>query len=111
MQMHNCYSLILAWDTVAVIAPQDDCVSSSRMILRKMYNDRVIQNEGGGDMRSHRSVEIFGVPMDLGQSRRGVDMGPSAVRYAHLQERLIQMGYEARDEGNIRVLQIGRAHV
>ena len=56
-------------------------------------------------MMKYRSVEIFGVPMDLGQSRRGVDMGPSAVRYAHLQERLLQLGYQARDEGNIRVLQ------
>jgi arginase len=46
-------------------------------------------------------IRIFGVPMDLGQQRRGVDMGPSAIRYAGLQERLIKLGYEVHDGGNI----------
>ncbi|NJL94922.1 MAG: arginase [Anaerolineae bacterium] len=46
-------------------------------------------------------VRIFGVPMDLGQNRRGVDMGPSAIRYAGLQERLRRLGYETHDGGNI----------
>lgn len=41
--------------------------------------------------------------MDLGQQRRGVDMGPSAVRYAGLQDRLAGMGYEVIDHGNISV--------
>ena len=31
-----------------------------------------------------RPVRVFGVPMDLGADRRGVDMGPSAIRYAGL---------------------------
>jgi arginase len=43
--------------------------------------------------------------MDLGQSRRGVDMGPSAVRYAHLSERLQELGYVPHDEGNVIVQQ------
>ncbi len=51
-------------------------------------------------------VRIFGVPMDLGQTRRGVDMGPSAVRYAGLFERLERLGYEVHDGGNIEVAQI-----
>ncbi|TMC78930.1 MAG: arginase, partial [Chloroflexi bacterium] len=34
-----------------------------------------------------RTVEIVGVPMDLGGNRRGVDMGPSAIRYAGLRDR------------------------
>jgi arginase len=46
---------------------------------------------------------VFGVPMDLGQQRRGVDMGPSAVRYAGLQDRLTRLGYTVHDGGNIRV--------
>ena len=46
---------------------------------------------------------VFGVPMDLGQQRRGVDMGPSAVRYAGLQDRLARLGYIVHDGGNIRV--------
>lgn len=50
-----------------------------------------------------RSVEIVGVPMDLGGFRRGVDMGPSAIRYAGLRRRLIDLGYSVRDRGNLRV--------
>ena len=53
----------------------------------------------------HKQVRIFGVPMDLGQSRRGVDMGPSAIRYARLHEKLRALGYHTIDEGNIRVSQ------
>ena len=41
--------------------------------------------------------------MDLGQSRRGVDMGPSAARYAGLQARLEQLGHHVWDEGNVSV--------
>lgn len=41
--------------------------------------------------------------MDLGADRRGVDMGPSAVRVANLNERLQQLGYEVMDAGNIGV--------
>ena len=33
-------------------------------------------------------IDIIGVPIDLGADRRGVDMGPSAIRYAHLQQKL-----------------------
>jgi arginase len=43
---------------------------------------------------------IFGVPMDLGQDRRGVDMGPSAIRYARLQGALEELGYQVNDLGN-----------
>jgi arginase len=43
---------------------------------------------------------IFGVPMDLGQDRRGVDMGPSAIRYARLQAALEELGYAVTDLGN-----------
>lgn len=48
-------------------------------------------------------VRIYGVPMDLGQSRRGVDMGPSAIRYAGLQNRLENLGWTVYDAGNIHV--------
>lgn len=50
-----------------------------------------------------RSVEIVGVPMDLGGNRRGVDMGPSAVRYAGLAERLEKLGFKVKDRGNLAV--------
>ena len=48
-------------------------------------------------------VEVIGVPMDLGADRRGVDMGPSAVRYAGLHGALERLGIEAIDRGNIAV--------
>ena len=49
------------------------------------------------------SISIVGVPMDLGQSRRGVDMGPSAVRYAGLDDRLRQLGCSVDDRGNVEI--------
>ncbi|MBE7534187.1 MAG: arginase [Anaerolineales bacterium] len=48
-------------------------------------------------------IDIIGVPMDLGQSRRGVDMGPSAIRYANLREKLEGLGHVVEDKGNIEV--------
>jgi arginase len=48
-------------------------------------------------------IDIIGVPIDLGADRRGVDMGPSAIRYAHLQGKLEVLGYTVRDEGNVEV--------
>ena len=48
-------------------------------------------------------IDIIGVPIDLGADRRGVDMGPSAIRYAHLQKKLKDLGYIVQDEGNIEV--------
>lgn len=49
------------------------------------------------------TVNIIGIPMDLGQSRRGVDMGPSALRYAGLDDRLRRLGYVVEDNGNINI--------
>jgi arginase len=48
-----------------------------------------------------RNVHIIGVPLDLGGGRRGVDMGPSAVRIAGINERLSALGLTVRDEGDI----------
>jgi arginase len=48
-------------------------------------------------------VGIFGVPMDLGQDRRGVDMGPSAIRYARLEACLEDLGHGVTDLGNAGV--------
>ncbi|MGD0800774.1 MAG: arginase [Terracidiphilus sp.] len=50
-----------------------------------------------------RRIRIIGVPLDLGASRRGVDMGPSAVRVAGLEARLEALGHQVSDGGNIRV--------
>jgi arginase len=50
-----------------------------------------------------RRIRILGVPLDLGASRRGVDMGPSAMRVAGLEARLEALGHQVCDGGNIRV--------
>jgi arginase len=48
-------------------------------------------------------IDVLGVPLDMGADRRGVDMGPSAIRYAHLQRELEGIGYTVHDEGNVEV--------
>ncbi len=47
------------------------------------------------------TIRIIGVPMDLGAGRRGVDMGPSAIRAANLHERIKALGYRVQDAGNV----------
>jgi arginase len=50
-----------------------------------------------------RPVRIIGVPMDLGADRRGVDMGPSAIRYAGLADQIETMGRTCTDGGDVTV--------
>lgn len=51
----------------------------------------------------HSQIAVIGAPLDLGAGRRGVDMGPSAIRVAHLDDRLAALGYEVHDLGNVEV--------
>jgi len=50
---------------------------------------------------AERLIHLLGVPLDLGGARRGVDMGPSAVRIAGLGERLAGIGFTVVDKGNL----------
>ena len=50
-----------------------------------------------------QNVSIIGFPMDLGADRRGVDMGPSALRIAGLQTKLESLGYKVDDNGDIKI--------
>lgn len=50
-----------------------------------------------------KKISIIGMPMDLGQTRRGVDMGPSAIRYAGVIEKLQELFDEVHDLGDIPV--------
>jgi arginase len=54
-------------------------------------------------MPGARNVTVLGVPMDLGQGRRGVDMGPSALRYTRFEESLAALGYRVEDLGDVEV--------
>jgi arginase len=49
------------------------------------------------------TISIIGIPMDLGQTHRGVDMAPVAIRYAGLARKLRSLGYSTIDHGNIDV--------
>ena len=50
-----------------------------------------------------RRIRVLGVPLDMGASRRGVDMGPSAMRVAGLEARLESLGHQVSDGGNVAV--------
>ena len=50
-----------------------------------------------------KTVHLIGIPMDLGQRHRGVDMGPVAIRYAGLAGVLQGLGYQTKDAGNINI--------
>lgn len=52
-------------------------------------------------LQSMQDIAIIGAPLDLGAGRRGVDMGPSAIRYAGLRERIAALGYRVSDLGNV----------
>jgi len=56
------------------------------------------------DPKTPARVDVIGVPMDLGADRRGVDMGPSAIRYAHLRDGIAELGVPTIvDHGNLVV--------
>src|SRR5690242_21908153 len=60
-------------------------------------------------------VHVLGVPMDLGSGRRGVDMGPSAIRIAGVETALRELGHTVVDEGDITIknmeeLKVGDVH-
>lgn len=52
---------------------------------------------------SIQKISVIGLPMDLGQARRGVDMGPSAIRCAEIVERLEKLNIAVEDLGDIIV--------
>lgn len=54
-------------------------------------------------MAAPAKIGVLGVPIDLGQNRRGVDMGPSAIRAAGLGEKLRRLGLDVRDDGDVAV--------
>lgn len=53
--------------------------------------------------QTEQIVSIIGFPVDLGAGRRGVDMGPSALRIAGLESKLRALGYKVEDTGDINI--------
>src|SRR5271165_6093948 len=76
----------------------------SPFMVNPGINETLASAPAGG-LQSHptRQIRVIGVPLDMGASRRGVDMGPSAMRVAGLQARLEALGHRVTDAGNIRV--------
>src|SRR5258708_12274897 len=72
--------------------------------FQRTIGEQIMFKENAG------TVRILGVPMDLGQSRRGVDMGPSAIRYAGLQARLKRLGSSISHATNLIVSPVRKFH-
>ena len=83
--------------TLAQIAAPAPAGSSTQAPIQSQYSQK------GTQSLPTRKIRVIGVPLDLGASRRGVDMGPSAVRVAGLEARLEALGHQVTDGGNIRV--------
>ena len=54
--------------------------------------------------KKRRNIGVIGVPIDLGAGRRGVDMGPSAIRITDLEKRLEELGHKVEDYGDLDVM-------
>src|ERR1700722_1970547 len=76
-------------------------LASSQSIIQSALRSQF--SLGGTQSMPTRRIRVLGVPLDLGASRRGVDMGPSAVRVAGLEARLEALGHQVADGGNIGV--------
>ncbi len=61
--------------------------------------------------KENKKVNLIGFPMDLGADRRGVDMGPSALRIANLKGKLEHLGYEVADSGDIFIQNVERQKI
>src|ERR1700691_255079 len=66
-------------------------------------DEETTRPHGGMQALPTRRIRVIGVPLDMGASRRGVDMGPSAMRVAGLEARLGALGHQGTDGGHIRV--------
>jgi arginase len=73
--------------------------------MAEMQASRISHPQVAIDGIVPRRIRVIGVPLDLGQTRRGVDMGPSAVRVAGLEARLEALGHSVEDAGNLAVFQ------
>ena len=90
-----------AANLVEFSSTQSSTHSSTRSPLKSSTHSEF--SHGGTQSLPTRKIRVIGVPLDLGASRRGVDMGPSAVRVAGLEARLEALGHQVVDGGNIRV--------
>jgi Arginase family len=91
-------ALIVTLFLVISLTTVSDCVGLG---VRQMH--AIAAHEGASGVT--QSVGVIGVPIDMGAGRRGVDMGPSALRLAKINTRITELGYQVIDHGNIAVTQ------
>jgi len=80
------------------------CSAEATVTVCTLHQSRVTSHESRS-LAWPKKFASIGVPMDLGQSRRGVDMGPSALRGAGLQASIKKLGLQVEDIGNLSVKQ------
>ena len=86
---------------LCVAASSDESLSCLR--IHEAPESRLRIRTAAPQALATRRIRVIGVPLDMGASRRGVDMGPSAMRVAGLEARLEALGHHVTDGGNIRV--------
>jgi arginase len=87
---------------VVVVREQDTHRRRSRRPIRLFDQGTDVSLAAVGVQPGGRQVSLIGAPLDLGAGRRGVDMGPSAIRYAELAEHLAAvLGIVTNDHGNV----------
>ena len=86
----------------AVIVRQQDAYRRHISTFRLVHQGRDVSLAAVSVQPEERRVALIGAPLDLGAGRRGVDMGPSAIRYAELAEHLAAaLGIATNDLGNV----------
>jgi arginase len=86
----------------AVVVRQEDAYRCRHSTFRLVDQGRDVSLAAVSVQAEERRVALIGAPLDLGAGRRGVDMGPSAIRYAELAEHLAAtLGIVTNDLGNV----------
>ena len=89
-------------EKVHVVVDEEDARGSRRMTFRLVLQGRDVSLAAMDLQQDAREVAVIGAPLDLGAGRRGVDMGPSAIRYAGLEQALVtKLGARVHDLGNV----------
>jgi len=89
-------------EKVRVVVDEEDARGSRRRAFRLVLQGRDVSLAAVDVQHDAREVAVIGAPLDLGAGRRGVDMGPSAIRYAGLEQELVaKLGARVHDLGNV----------
>jgi len=89
-------------EEILVVVRKEDTNRGSARTIRLVHQGADVSLVAVGMQPARRRVALIGAPLDLGAGRRGVDMGPSAIRYAGLEQHLAEtLGIDTVDLGNV----------